>query len=86
MAQHILPYSYTNGSLQPIICWALDLQHLEDANNDQNSCILVWLQSQEMLQPRGAVPLAGDAPCSGIACDEWSHLALFGFPLQIGLG
>ncbi|NXR10398.1 F198A protein, partial [Semnornis frantzii] len=80
---HLLPYSYTNGSLRPIIWWAPDLQHLDDANNDQNSCILGWLQYQEMLQSRGPVPLAGDAPCSGIARDEWSRLALFDFLLQV---
>ncbi|NXF97908.1 F198A protein, partial [Eubucco bourcierii] len=80
---HLLPYSYTSGSLRPIIWWAPDLQHLEDANNDQNSCILGWLQYQEMLQSREPVPLAGDAPCSGIARDEWSRLALFDFLLQV---
>ncbi|NXG44613.1 F198A protein, partial [Psilopogon haemacephalus] len=80
---HLLPYSYTDGSLRPIVWWAPDLQHLEDADNDQNSCALGWLQYQEMLRSRGAVPVAGDAPCSGIAPEEWSRLALFDFLLQV---
>ncbi|XP_054241100.1 Golgi-associated kinase 1A [Indicator indicator] len=80
---HLLPYSYTNGSLRPIIWWAPDLQHLEDANNDQNSCTLGWLQYQEMLQSHSPVPVAGDVPCSSIPRDEWSRLALFDFLLQV---
>ncbi|XP_033916606.1 Golgi-associated kinase 1A [Melopsittacus undulatus] len=80
---HLLPYSYTNGSLRPIIWWAPDLQHLEDANNDQNSCALGWLQYQEMLRPHGPMPADGDAPCSSIPRGEWSRLALFDFLLQV---
>ncbi|NXI93659.1 F198A protein, partial [Psophia crepitans] len=80
---HLLPYSYTNGSLRPIIWWAPDLQHLEDANNDQNSCALGWLQYQEMLQPHGSTLATGDAPCSNIPHGEWSRLALFDFLLQV---
>ncbi|KAM9302498.1 Golgi-associated kinase 1A [Morus bassanus] len=80
---HLLPYSYTNGSLRPIIWWVPDLQHLEDANNDQNSCALGWLQYQEMLQPRGPTLATGDAPCSSIPRGEWSRLALFDFLLQV---
>uniref|UniRef100_A0A8C8BCS2 Golgi associated kinase 1A n=1 Tax=Otus sunia TaxID=257818 RepID=A0A8C8BCS2_9STRI len=80
---HLLPYSYTNGSLRPIIWWAPDLQHLEDANNDQNSCALGWLQYQEMLRPRGSTSVAGDTPCSSIPHGEWSRLALFDFLLQV---
>ncbi|KAK4827242.1 hypothetical protein QYF61_015689 [Mycteria americana] len=80
---HLLPYSYTDGSLRPIIWWAPDLRHLEDANNDQNSCALGWLQYQEMLQPRGPTLVAGDAPCSSIPRSEWSRLALFDFLLQV---
>ncbi|NWQ96695.1 F198A protein, partial [Burhinus bistriatus] len=80
---HLLPYSYTNGSLRPIIWWAPDLQHLEDANNDQNSCALGWLQYQEMLRPRRPMPVAGDGPCSSIPHGEWSRLALFDFLLQV---
>ncbi|NWI27639.1 F198A protein, partial [Sula dactylatra] len=80
---HLLPYSYTNGSLRPIIWWVPDLQHLEDANNDQNSCALGWLQYQEMLQPRGPTLAMGDAPCSSIPRGEWSRLALFDFLLQV---
>ncbi|NXL42994.1 F198A protein, partial [Podilymbus podiceps] len=80
---HLLPYSYTDGSPRPIVWWAPDLQHLEDANNDQNSCALGWLQYQEMLQPRRPTPVAGDAPCSSIPHSEWSRLALFDFLLQV---
>ncbi|NWH52593.1 F198A protein, partial [Fregata magnificens] len=80
---HLLPYSYTDGSLRPIIWWVPDLQHLEDANNDQNSCTLGWLQYQEMLQPRRLTPTTGDAPCSSIPRGEWSRLALFDFLLQV---
>ncbi|NXW47794.1 F198A protein, partial [Nyctiprogne leucopyga] len=80
---HLLPYSYTNGYPRPIVWWAPDLQHLEDANNDQNSCVLGWLQYQEMLQPHGPMLVAGDAPCSSIPRSEWSYLALFDFLLQV---
>ncbi|NXV92758.1 F198A protein, partial [Calonectris borealis] len=80
---HLLPYSYTDGSLRPIIWWVPDLRHLEDTNNDQNSCALGWLQYQEMLQPRRPTLGAGDAPCSGIPRGEWSRLALFDFLLQV---
>ncbi|KAM9231004.1 Golgi-associated kinase 1A [Leptosomus discolor] len=80
---HLLPYSYTDGSLRPIVWWAPDLQHLEDTNNDQNSCALGWLQYQEMLQPRGPTLAAGDALCSSIPRSEWSRLALFDFLLQV---
>ncbi|NWS73462.1 F198A protein, partial [Crotophaga sulcirostris] len=79
----LLPYSYTDGSLRPIIWWAPDLQHLEDANNDQNSCALGWLQYQEMLRPGGRTLTARDAPCSSIPRGEWSRLALFDFLLQV---
>ncbi|NXN86330.1 F198A protein, partial [Bombycilla garrulus] len=79
----LLPYSYTNGAPRPVIWWAPDLQHLQDANNDQNSCALGWLQYQEMLQPRRSMLAAGDAPCSGIPRSEWSRLALFDFLLQV---
>ncbi|KAI1242869.1 Golgi-associated kinase 1A, partial [Lamprotornis superbus] len=81
-SSRLLPYSYTNGAPRPIIWWAPDLQHLEDANNDQNSCALGWLQYQEMLQPHKPMLLARDAPCSSIPHSEWSRLALFDFLLQ----
>ncbi|KAM6103032.1 Golgi-associated kinase 1A [Theristicus caerulescens] len=80
---HLLPYSYTDGSPRPIIWWAPDLQHLKDANNDQNSCALGWLQYQEMLQPCRLTLAAGAGPCSSISCGEWSRLALFDFLLQV---
>ncbi|NXK04338.1 F198A protein, partial [Herpetotheres cachinnans] len=80
---HLLPYSYTDGSLRPIIWWVPDLRHLEDTNNDQNSCALGWLQYQDMLRPHGPTLTAGDAPCSSIPRGEWSRLALFDFLLQV---
>ncbi|NWV07143.1 F198A protein, partial [Ptilonorhynchus violaceus] len=80
---HLLPYSYTDGALRPIIWWAPDLQHLEDANNDQNSCALGWLQYQEMLRPHRPTLVARDGPCSSIPRSEWSRLALFDFLLQV---
>ncbi|NWX43118.1 F198A protein, partial [Steatornis caripensis] len=79
----LLPYSYTDGSLRPIIWWAPDLRHLEDTNNDQNSCALGWLQYQEMLRPHRPMTVDGDAPCSSIPRGEWSRLALFDFLLQV---
>ncbi|NXF75513.1 F198A protein, partial [Sclerurus mexicanus] len=82
-ASPLLPYSYTDGSPRPVIWWAPDLQHLEDANNDQNSCALGWLQYQEMLQPHRATLVAGENPCSRIPRSEWSRLALFDFLLQV---
>ncbi|XP_063264437.1 Golgi-associated kinase 1A isoform X2 [Prinia subflava] len=82
-SSHLLPYSYTSGAPRPVIWWAPDLQHLEDANNDQNSCALGWLQYQQMLQPHRPMPVAGDAPCSSIPHSEWSRLALFDFLLQL---
>lgn len=84
-SSRLLPYSYTNGAPRPIIWWAPDLQHLEDANNDQNSCALGWLQYQEMLQQHRPMLVARDAPCSSIPHSEWSRLALFDFLLQVGL-
>ncbi|NXJ82550.1 F198A protein, partial [Trogon melanurus] len=80
---HLLPYSYTDGSLRPIIWWAPDLWHLEDVNNDQNSCTLGWLQYQEMLRSHRPTLGAGNAPCSSIPRGEWSRLALFDFLLQV---
>ncbi|NXU98699.1 F198A protein, partial [Cettia cetti] len=82
-SSRLLPYSYTNGAPRPIIWWAPDLQHLEDANNDQNSCALGWLQYQEMLQPHRQMLVAKDTPCSSIPRSEWSRLALFDFLLQV---
>ncbi|XP_010711210.1 Golgi-associated kinase 1A [Meleagris gallopavo] len=79
----ILPYSYTNGAPRPLIWWAPDVQHLEDTNNDQNSCALGWLQYQEMLRSNIVAPVAGDTACASIQRGEWGRLALFDFLLQI---
>ncbi|XP_062424458.1 Golgi-associated kinase 1A [Rhea pennata] len=89
---HLLPYRYTDGAPRPIIWWAPDIQHLEDANNDQNSFALRWVQYQALLRQRcgtagssaaAAAAAAGRAPCLGIEHAEWSRLALFDFLLQV---
>ncbi|NXD27469.1 F198A protein, partial [Spelaeornis formosus] len=82
-SSRLLPYSYTDGALRPIVWWAPDLLHLQDANNDQNSCALGWLQYQEMLRPHRPMLVDRDAPCSSIPHSEWSRLALFDFLLQV---
>ncbi|NXL88891.1 F198A protein, partial [Alectura lathami] len=79
----ILPYSYTNGAPRPVIWWAPDVQHLEDTNNDQNSCALGWLQYQQMLQAHSTAWAAGDTACASIQRGEWGRLALFDFLLQV---
>ncbi|XP_025923808.1 protein FAM198A [Apteryx rowi] len=88
---HLLPYRYTDGAPRPVIWWAPDVQHLEDANNDQNSFALGWVQYQDLLQQRcgtagssaAAAAVAGRAPCLGVEHAEWSRLALFDFLLQV---
>lgn len=81
----ILPYSYTNGATRPIIWWAPDVQHLEDTNNDQNSCAMGWLQYQEMLRTHSRAPVVAGTPCKSIQHGEWGRLALFDFLLQVRL-
>ncbi|XP_030045887.1 Golgi-associated kinase 1A isoform X2 [Microcaecilia unicolor] len=77
----LLPYRYTNGLVRPIIWWAPDILHLEDANNDQNSIVLGWLQYQALLKQGCRV---GDSvPCLTIKHIEWAKLALFDFLLQV---
>ncbi|NWX83772.1 F198A protein, partial [Nothoprocta pentlandii] len=82
----LLPYRYTDGAPRPLVWWAPDVRHLHDADNDQNSFALGWLQYQALLRQRcgaggGAAP--GRAPCVGVAHAEWSRLALFDFLLQV---
>ncbi|XP_069504945.1 Golgi-associated kinase 1A isoform X2 [Ambystoma mexicanum] len=83
----ILPYRYTNGEARPIVWWAPDVQHLEDANNDQNSFALRWLQYQKILKHRcgmdDSAASLGTAPCVSIEHTEWARLALFDFLLQV---
>ncbi|XP_078520575.1 Golgi-associated kinase 1A [Lissotriton helveticus] len=84
---HVLPYKYTNGETRPIVWWAPDIQHLEDANNDQNSFALGWLQYQRILKHRcgmgKSATALGSAPCLSIKHTEWAKLALFDFLLQV---
>ncbi|XP_067417922.1 Golgi-associated kinase 1A [Emydura macquarii macquarii] len=83
----MLPYKYTNGAARPIIWWVSDIQHLDDANNDQNSFALGWLQYQSLLQQRCGMadsPAAlRKAPCLSVLHTEWAKLALFDFLLQV---
>ncbi|XP_068791667.1 Golgi-associated kinase 1A [Struthio camelus] len=80
----LLPYRYTDGAPRPVVWWAPDVQHLEDADNDQNSFTLGWVQYQALLRRGGeAAAAAGRAPCLGVQPAEWSRLALFDFLLQV---
>nr|XP_033785962.1 Golgi-associated kinase 1A isoform X2 [Geotrypetes seraphini] len=77
----LLPYQYTNGLVRPIVWWAPDIRHLGDANNDQNSIVLGWLQYQALLKQGCHV---GDSvPRLTIKHTEWAKLALFDFLLQV---
>ncbi len=82
----ILPYKYTNGSPRPVIWWDPSIQHLTDAENDQNSFSLTWPQYQTLLQSRCGtrVPL-NFTTCVGVHHSEWGRLALFDFLLQVGI-
>nr|XP_055067889.1 Golgi-associated kinase 1A [Misgurnus anguillicaudatus] len=80
----ILPYKYTNGSPRPVVWWDPSIQHLSDADNDQNSFSLTWPQYQTVLQSRcgSQVPL-NFTNCVGVHHSEWGRLALFDFLLQV---
>ncbi|KAI7806953.1 Golgi-associated kinase 1A [Triplophysa rosa] len=80
----ILPYRYTNGSPRPVVWWDPGIQHLSDADNDQNSFTLTWPQYQTSLQSRcgSQVPL-NFTNCVGVHHSEWGRLALFDFLLQV---
>ncbi|XP_038244757.1 Golgi-associated kinase 1A isoform X2 [Dermochelys coriacea] len=82
----LLPYKYTNGAVRPIVWWVPDIQHLADANNDQNSFAVGWLQYQSLLQQRCGMmdskAALGIAPCLSVLHTEWAKLALFDFLLQ----
>ncbi|XP_064362181.1 Golgi-associated kinase 1A isoform X1 [Dromaius novaehollandiae] len=85
---HLLPYRYTDGAPRPVIWWAPDVQHLEDADNDQNSFALGWVQYQALLRQRcgaagSSVAVVERAPCLSVEHAEWSRLALFDFLLQV---
>uniref|UniRef100_A0A8C5QST2 Golgi associated kinase 1A n=1 Tax=Leptobrachium leishanense TaxID=445787 RepID=A0A8C5QST2_9ANUR len=83
----LLPYKYTSGVPRPIIWWAPDIKHLNDANNDQNSHAVGWLDYQTMLKHRCGMEDNGThittPPCLGIKHTEWANLALFDFLLQV---
>ncbi|XP_067305906.1 Golgi-associated kinase 1A isoform X2 [Pseudorasbora parva] len=80
----ILPYRYTTGSPRPVVWWDPSIQHLSDADNDQNSFSLTWPQYQTMLKSRCGtrVPL-NFTTCVGVHHSEWGRLALFDFLLQV---
>lgn len=80
----ILPYRYTDGSPRPVVWWDPRIQHLSDADNDQNSFSLTWPQYQTVLQSRcgSQVPL-NFSKCVGVHHSEWGRLALFDFLLQV---
>ncbi|XP_014343042.2 Golgi-associated kinase 1A [Latimeria chalumnae] len=83
----LLPYRFTNGVARPIIWWASDIQHLDDANNDQNSFAVSWPQYQALLQKRCGMkdltPGMDAVPCLSVKHTEWGKLALFDFLLQV---
>ncbi|CAM4697717.1 unnamed protein product [Leuciscus chuanchicus] len=80
----ILPYRYTTGSPRPVVWWDPSIQHLSDADNDQNSFSLTWPQYQNLLKSRCGtrVPL-NFTTCVGVHHSEWGRLALFDFLLQV---
>lgn len=80
----ILPYRYTTGSPRPVVWWDPSIQHLSDAENDQNSFSLTWPQYQTLLKSRCGtrVPL-NFTTCVGVHHSEWGRLALFDFMLQV---
>ncbi|KAM8870683.1 uncharacterized protein gask1a isoform 2-T2 [Spinachia spinachia] len=79
-----LPYRYTSGIPRPAVWWDPDIQHLADADNDQNSMPLSWAQYQKLLRLGcGREADLGSAPCVGVHHSEWGRLALFDFLLQV---
>lgn len=79
-----LPYRYTSGTPRPAVWWDPDIQHLADADNDQNSVPITWLQYQRLLQAHcGSRADVRAAPCVGVQHSEWGRLALFDFLLQV---
>ncbi|XP_069777071.1 Golgi-associated kinase 1A [Narcine bancroftii] len=82
----LLPYKFTNGEVRPIVWWDVDIQHVDDPNNDQNSFALSWTQYQAMLrQECGMNKAHGNhaMPCLRVKHSEWGRLALFDFLLQV---
>ncbi|KAG1940144.1 Golgi-associated kinase 1A isoform X2 [Pimephales promelas] len=80
----ILPYRYTTGSPRPVVWWDPSIQHLSDADNDQNSFSLTWPQYQTLLKSRcGACVPLNFTTCVGVHHSEWGRLALFDFLLQV---
>ncbi|XP_029445231.1 Golgi-associated kinase 1A isoform X2 [Rhinatrema bivittatum] len=79
----LLPYKYINGLARPIVWWAPDILHLDDANNDQNSLVLGWPQYQALLKQRCGMGDSTATPCLTVEHTEWAKLALFDFLLQV---
>lgn len=80
----VLPYRYTSGTARPVVWWDPGIQHLAEADNDQNSFSLTWPQYQRLLRSRCGLARALNAtPCVGVQHFEWGRLALFDFLLQV---
>lgn len=80
----ILPYKYTSGSPRPVVWWDPSIQHLSDAENDQNSFSLTWPQYQALLNSRCGIQVPLNfTTCVGVHHSEWGKLALFDFLLQV---
>lgn len=80
----VLPYRYISGTARPAVWWDPGIQHLAEADNDQNSFSLTWPQYQRLLQSRCGLGRALNAmPCVGVQHSEWGRLALFDFLLQV---
>ncbi|XP_073781919.1 Golgi-associated kinase 1A isoform X2 [Danio rerio] len=80
----ILPYKYTSGSPRPVVWWDPSIQHLSDAENDQNSFSLTWPEYQALLKSRCGIQVPLNfTTCVGVHHSEWGRLALFDFLLQV---
>ncbi|XP_056331489.1 Golgi-associated kinase 1A isoform X2 [Danio aesculapii] len=80
----ILPYQYTSGTPRPVVWWDPSIQHLSDAENDQNSFSLTWPQYQALLKSRCGIQVPQNfTTCVGVHHSEWGQLALFDFLLQV---
>ncbi|XP_062894571.1 Golgi-associated kinase 1A isoform X2 [Mobula hypostoma] len=85
-SEELLPYSYTNGAVRPIVWWDADIQHMDDPDNDQNSFALSWSQYQAVLRRECNIDKAHgnhSQPCPSVRHSEWGMLALFDFLLQV---
>ncbi|XP_051879483.1 Golgi-associated kinase 1A [Pristis pectinata] len=85
-SEELLPYSFTNGVVRPVVWWDADIQHMDDPDNDQNSFALSWSQYQAVLRQECSINKAHgnhSTPCLSVKHSEWGRLALFDFLLQV---